>query len=329
MTMAGTPASATQEAIRHLADEEGITVVIAAGNQGCCDGVNPLGQLSTPGVLTVANYDDEGAASRDGSIHWSSSRCSAYQDAKRCPDLAAPGTGVISTRSSTSRGYTFHQFAPYYEFATGTSFSAPHVAGIAALLLDADPSLTPAEIEDVLEDTARPMEEEATLDDPTNEGSISVAAGHGLVDAAAALQDPRVEADASSIDKLPPVDSEPHVYPGKTVDAQPAGVPGQAPVAWTVPSGVESGIAERLVRTGNETAWPLETGQPCRFQISHDGQTFPADCDGGLIEDSGYEVFAATATYDFPEPGLYHVEAQIDFPNEGFQTIESFNVRAR
>lgn len=44
-----------------------------------------------------------------------------------------------------------------YNFAGGTSFSSPHVAGIAALMLQKNPGLTAAQIEEILENTAFPL----------------------------------------------------------------------------------------------------------------------------------------------------------------------------
>ena len=46
---------------------------------------------------------------------------------------------------------------PYYTTGSGTSFSAPHVAGVIALMLEANPQLTPAQIRDILQRTATPL----------------------------------------------------------------------------------------------------------------------------------------------------------------------------
>jgi subtilisin family serine protease len=77
----------------------------------------------------------------------------------------------------------------------GTSASAPHVAAVAALMLDKNPALTVQEIRETLQDTARPISLRFTSARPTItfpiediEGGVSFDAGHGLVDAAAALE---------------------------------------------------------------------------------------------------------------------------------------------
>ena len=77
------------------------------------------------------------------------------------------------------------------EYATlsGTSMAAPHIAGIVAQMLQANPNLTPAQVEDILEDTARPITTGAAYHaDPANPTTgTSFDKGHGLVDAEAAV----------------------------------------------------------------------------------------------------------------------------------------------
>jgi subtilisin family serine protease len=78
------------------------------------------------------------------------------------PDIAAPGVNVASSISSfTDAAYTPTTSISFqgrtYPFArySGTSMSSPAVAGIAALCLEADPELTPAELKALLMSTAR------------------------------------------------------------------------------------------------------------------------------------------------------------------------------
>lgn len=72
---------------------------------------------------------------------------------------------------------------------SGTSMSAPHVAGIVAQVLQANPRLQPANVEDILEETAYPFGYGADYEpDPSNAGtSTSFDKGHGLIDAARAV----------------------------------------------------------------------------------------------------------------------------------------------
>src|SRR5690606_15703847 len=83
------------------------------------------------------------------------------------PSLVAPGVNVASVRAAGTvtgaagvAGADSERLGltelPYYTTASGTSFSAPQVAGAVAMMLEADPSLIPAEIKDILMRTATP-----------------------------------------------------------------------------------------------------------------------------------------------------------------------------
>ncbi len=72
----------------------------------------------------------------------------------------------------------------------GVLVVAVHVAGIAAQMIQANPALTPPQVEDILEDTASPFTFGGTYEaDPANPGGglTSFDKGHGLVDAVAAV----------------------------------------------------------------------------------------------------------------------------------------------
>ena len=86
------------------------------------------------------------------------------------PDVTAPGSQVLS---STLPEWAGDQFA----VLDGTSFSAPHVAGAAALLLQRHPSWTPGQVKSALMSTAGPAFEDSGL---TREASVLVQ-GAGLV----------------------------------------------------------------------------------------------------------------------------------------------------
>lgn len=179
---------------------EGVTVVWAAGNgdeitstdprpnDGSVNLTNPPGQSPVPGVLMVANYDDGGLGTRDGLLNPSSSR-GRYGRPTTYPDVAAPGTNILAACRAwlpiCSSGYS----DPNYGEISGTSMAAPHVAGVVALLLQANPALTPAQIEDVLEDTAYQFTAGGPYEaDPRNpDHTTSFDKGHGLVDVYAAL----------------------------------------------------------------------------------------------------------------------------------------------
>jgi len=116
----------------------GILPVFSAGNSGPHGGT----------IASPASYPEAlgvGAIEPDKVVAGFSSRGpSIWGDYK--PEIVAPGVNI---RSSFPGG-------GYYE-ANGTSQAAPHVAGLAALLLQADPSLTPDQLEDILKSTAEPL----------------------------------------------------------------------------------------------------------------------------------------------------------------------------
>ena len=126
------------------------------------------------------------------------------------PDVAAPGVNVCSSISSfTDASYNAIDDVMFngtqYDFArfSGTSMSSPCVAGIAALLLDANPFLTAAQVKEILMTTARTDDFTGTINAPGD-----VRWGMGKVDAYAAIQlalqteglsDQEVETDNVSI----------------------------------------------------------------------------------------------------------------------------------
>ncbi|MEA2434894.1 MAG: serine protease AprX [Actinomycetota bacterium] len=176
---------------------DGVVVVFANGNDsgngsasttsGQC--VNP-----TPGIICVANYDDRNSGTRSGAISTSSSR-GAANDPTQWPDISAPGTSIISTcRATLPVCATGLMTSPPNSYATlsGTSMAAPHISGIVAQLLQVDPTLTPAEVENIIEDTAYKFQFGSAyglLTDPYNtDNTSSFEKGHGLVDVVAAVQ---------------------------------------------------------------------------------------------------------------------------------------------
>ena len=175
---------------------EGVTLVFAAGNSGGGLGAAPATTAEcinpTPGVICVANYNDLGTGSRSGVIDGTSSRGQRARPST-WPDISAPGTGIVSTcRVTLPVCDTGTPINDEYFAMSGTSMAAPHVAGIVAQMLQADPTLSPAQIEEVLEDTAHkfrwgtPYGRYPDATNPDDESSFEK--GHGLVDARAAVE---------------------------------------------------------------------------------------------------------------------------------------------
>ena len=141
--------------------DQGVNVVFSAGNTG--PGTDSLNPYSVPPwVISAGATDDQGRLANF------SSRGEFGSPLFR-PTLVAPGVNTVSLRDSTlatvkiidGLGANDTQLSsselPYYTTGNGTSFSAPQVAGVIALMLEANPQLTPAQIRDILQRTATPL----------------------------------------------------------------------------------------------------------------------------------------------------------------------------
>lgn len=131
--------------------ERGIVVCVAAGNEG--PGRYTVG---SPGcarlVITVGASDDN-----DKIAHFSSR--GPTSDGRVKPDITFPGVDIVAPRArSTAMGRVVDE---YYTEASGTSMATPHAAGAAALILQANPDLTPAQVKEVLMRTAVSLGEDA------------------------------------------------------------------------------------------------------------------------------------------------------------------------
>ena len=162
---------ASTPAIAHLQDalaRAGVVTVWANGNtggDGSTDHSNPdATDDQTPGVIAVAAYDDHGTGTRDGELASTSSRGQASQPTT-WPDVSAPGVNIISAcrpyqaicpavETEPPRSGPGPNDVDTYFIGSGTSFAAPEVAGIVAMLFQADPAASAGQIEDALKSTA-------------------------------------------------------------------------------------------------------------------------------------------------------------------------------
>jgi serine protease AprX len=140
----------------------GVVVVAAAGNyavDGQPSGVR-FAPANDPFVITVGATDMVGTrwTGDDVTAPWSAYGYTLDGFAK--PDLAAPGryiVGAVPPGSTLPAERPDSVVAPGYMQLSGTSFSAPVVAGAAAYLLAAHPSWTPDQVKAALISTATPL----------------------------------------------------------------------------------------------------------------------------------------------------------------------------
>lgn len=123
--------SLQQTAINNVVSK-GTVVVCAAGNDNTSRSSYPGDYPSTINVIATTDYTN------------SYSNCKAsFSDYGATKDISAPGVNILSTIPNGR-----------YAFMDGTSMASPVVAGVAAMMLYANPSLSPSQVRGILEETA-------------------------------------------------------------------------------------------------------------------------------------------------------------------------------
>ncbi|WP_116951722.1 S8 family peptidase [Jiangella endophytica] len=141
--------------VERLAAEYGILFVAAAGNERCAACIGS--PADAPSALTV------GAVDREDRLAAFSNRGPVFGRYSVKPDVTAPGVSISAARAGGGDPYVAY---------TGTSMAAPHAAGAAALLAQAYPDLTAAELKSALMSTAIPSAGQGLFDQGT--GRIDV-----------------------------------------------------------------------------------------------------------------------------------------------------------
>lgn len=157
--------------------DAGVVTVFAAGNSGS---PNTMGRNAvSPYVVAV------GAANKDFTLASFSSTGRPDGNQNRTageglyrPTITAPGVDIGAARASTGAQMSSDAVVenPFYTRASGTSMATPHVSGVVALMLEANPALTAANVISILECSAAEMP-----------GYASFEVGAGMLDAQAAV----------------------------------------------------------------------------------------------------------------------------------------------
>ncbi len=201
-----------REAIE-AADEAGLILIASAGNSG--PGANTIGYPAAyPQTIAVAASD-----SNDNIASWSS-----RGGDKGDVDLTAPGVSIKSTWTDSG-----------YRTISGTSMAAPHVTGVAALVLDYHGPMDPQKLWTLLTGSAEDL------------GHDFTAQGYGLVRADEAL----------GVEVLP-ADPEPAFFAVSNLD----------PAAVTLEPGTPFTVSADVTNTGDESGT-----QTVSFQFANDSTT--------------------------------------------------------
>ncbi len=163
----------------------GTVVVFSAGNSG------PAPLTSVSPANNLDGYSVGAVDSSNAIASFSSRGPSACTNAV-FPSTVAPGVNVKSADLSLAG-------SAQYAYVSGTSFSAPHVAGAAALLLGALPAATVSDVESSLESTATDLGT-AGADDSYGYGLVNVLAAYNLL-ASGGNQPPVANNDSASTPK--------------------------------------------------------------------------------------------------------------------------------
>ncbi|WP_196777878.1 S8 family peptidase [Lentzea aerocolonigenes] len=199
-TVSGVPANATPAKVINMslggqsscsttyqnaingAINRGTTVVVAAGNSNA--NVANFTPANCSGVVTVAALGREGNKAFYSNFGTRIDIAAPGGETRRGTDtpgtITTPENGIWSTLNTGATTPGAETYKPYQ----GTSMAAPHIAGLAALLVAKKPTLTPAQVKDLIKTNSRPIP-----------GTCSGGCGAGLADATKAV---------NAIDSTPP-----------------------------------------------------------------------------------------------------------------------------
>jgi subtilisin family serine protease len=257
----GSPAEA--RAIQYAIDQ-GVVVVAAAGNDS--NDITGFGPAASPGVVTVAATDY--ADQRAGFSNWGAQVA-----------IAAPGTDILSLRARRTDfilttfpkmylpGDAFVGTQAKYYRASGTSFAAPLVSGVASLVFAKHPELKGGDVRRVLLQSARDI----------GVAGVDQYSGFGLLDARAALAaDPAFFVDASITGvSVVQQDGSPFLAVLGTADANSFGSAsleigmGEAPKSWIKVAAIPAAVAGAAIASIDARKLQGATQWTVRLVVTH------------------------------------------------------------
>lgn len=199
MSLGGSQLDAVEKAAIDYAIAKGVIIVAAAGNEGyggmgypaAYEPVISVAASGWKGVWTDGWTGDVADPTDPLDFHIAdfSSRDLVDTDdslTNHDLDVTAPGEFIVGPYAINSGSYSYY-------YLSGTSMATPHVAGAVALMLEKNPTLTPAQAEQLLESTAIPLPP-GSRDVLQRNGTIKTytweanATGYGLLDVTTLLQ---------------------------------------------------------------------------------------------------------------------------------------------
>ena len=173
------------------ATENGIACIVAAGNDGKRRIASPG---SADGAITIGSTDDSDTINRTDDFMADYSNSGPRESDndgddwdELKPDITAYGSGIYSASAATGTslpGTPRPMAEASYESKDGTSMATPLVSGVVALMLQANPDLTPYEIKDILRNSS---EEKGSATETSISDRWNDEWGFGLLDASCAV----------------------------------------------------------------------------------------------------------------------------------------------
>ena len=213
--------SSEEESVNRMGNEmmrSGVALFIAAGNSAVSF------QIGTPGsaedVITVGSLDKNEGDPGENPIAIYSSQ-GPTEEGRIKPNVAFVGSSVMAPDYNTGDGYTGK---------SGTSMATPGAAGVAALMYQANPDISPFDVRNIMQETATyrqchyMLANEPCLDDTVPKVRQNNVYGHGHVNALPSVMEAANQVYGINLDinvtllTNQSTDNKVHVYAGDKID---------------------------------------------------------------------------------------------------------------